>query len=56
MRDETHIGEAPQTDREDRSQRIRQMEQQVTQEVNDRDYRSVSLPCLPFTGLIEHWR
>ena len=36
--------------------RIRQMEKNVTQEINDRDYRTVYMPCLPLEGSLKHWR
>ena len=35
---------------------IRQMEQQVTMEIKDKDYRSVYMPCLPLDVTIKHWQ
>ena len=56
MRDKSDVREVPQADSETRERRIQQMEQQVIQEVADKDYRNVYLPCLPMDGLIKHWR
>ena len=56
MRDKIHERKAFEFDANTRQWLIKQMERRVTVEIADRDYRTVSMPCLPLDASIKHWR
>ena len=56
MQDKIHKDQRVELDPDARLRLVRQMEQQVTMEIKDKDYRSVYMPCLPLDVTIKHWQ